>query len=106
MSTLNEQERIDRLVRDVVATLGPRFESLVWDYLVQLRAWMSQDRSPADQVVDDGQQAVHDRFIDTVWPACPRHPNHPLWMKDGWWYCERDATPIVRVGELQALRGD
>ena len=49
MSTLNEQERIDRLVRDVVATLGPRFD---------------------------------------------------------WWYCERDRTPIVRLGELQALGDD
>ena len=24
----------------------------------------------------------------------------------GWWYCERDRTPIVRLGELQALRDD
>ena len=72
----HEQERIDRLVRDEVATLGPRFESLVWDYLAQHRAWMSQDRSPADQVVDDVQQAVHDRFIDTVRPPATRPPNH------------------------------
>jgi hypothetical protein len=39
---------------------------------------MSEDLSPADQIVDEVQQIVHDRFNDTVWPARPRHPNRTL----------------------------
>ena len=32
-----------------------------------------------DQVVGDVQQYFHDTFVDTTWPACPRHPlRHPL----------------------------
>jgi hypothetical protein len=41
------------------------------------------DASFADRLVQDVQQALHDEFVDITWPACPHHPNHPLWFKDG-----------------------
>ena len=55
-------------------------------------------------VVDEVQQAMHDYFIDTTWPACPLHPNHPLEFRDGWWQCDATRTPIARLGELSRQR--
>jgi hypothetical protein len=46
------------------------------------------------------QQDIHDGFIDTAWPKCPRHP-HPLWFRDGSWWCERDQLCVARLGELE-----
>jgi hypothetical protein len=54
------------------------------------------------KVVDDVQQHLHDLRIDTTWPRCPRHLRHPLWFRDGWWWCECDTVAIARLGELGA----
>lgn len=40
-------------------------------------------------------------FVDTVWPKCPRH-RHPLWFRDGSWWCERDDLCVARLGELES----
>ncbi len=29
------------------------------------------------KVAEDVQQVLHDCFVDTVWPQCPRHRHHP-----------------------------
>lgn len=29
------------------------------------------------EAVEDLQQRLHDTFVDTTWPACPRHRRHP-----------------------------
>jgi hypothetical protein len=47
------------------------------------------------------EQYFHDTFVDTTWPACPRHPNHPMWFGAGWWLA--DGRPLVRLGELGSL---
>jgi hypothetical protein len=39
-------------------------------------------------------------FIDTSWPTCPRHRRHPLWFRDGAWWCETDDVAIAKLGEL------
>jgi hypothetical protein len=59
------------------------------------------------EVVDQLQQAAHDLYWDTTWPACPRHPNHPLWYDEGHgaWCCPRDGAPLAPLGGLAALRG-
>lgn len=34
---------------------------------------------------------------------CPRHPNHPLWFRDGAWYCERDREALAELGGLVGI---
>ena len=45
-------------------------------------------------------------FWDTTWPACPRHPNHPLWYDQGReaWCCQQDDAALALLGELVSLR--
>jgi len=43
--------------------------------------------------------------VDTSWPPCPRHPNHPLWLArgegvGGVWCCLRDEAEIAPLGML------
>lgn len=54
------------------------------------------------KVVDDFQQRVHDERIDTTWPACPRHSNHPLVFDDEHtvWRCPTDSTRTFPLGRL------
>ena len=58
-----------------------------------------------DRIIEELQQEMHDLFIDTEWPACPRHPNHPMWYGAGYWRCATDKAAIVALGELAQLRG-
>jgi hypothetical protein len=57
-------------------------------------------------VVDNFQQAVHDEQWDTAWPACPRHPNHPLWYDAELeaWCCTTDQVVIAPLGGVPELR--
>lgn len=32
------------------------------------------------RVLEETQQWLHDTFVDTTWPRCPEHGNHPLWL--------------------------
>lgn len=97
------------LLRDVTTTLGSgRVTADEQRYLASRveREWDAryERESAADHVrraVDNVQQVVHDEFIDTTWPACPRHVNHPLWFHDGWWTCELDGVAIARLGNLK-----
>lgn len=56
------------------------------------------------RIVDDVQQRLQDEFVDTTWPACPRHPNHPLEYGDGVWRCPRGGL-VARLGELREESG-
>ena len=85
------------LANDVANTLGQQHAAIVWSYAGQFR-----DSSPPDairQCVEKVQQYFQDTFVDTTWPACPVHPNHPLDVVEGAWRCPRGAfaTPL---GEL------
>ena len=53
-----------------------------------------------EKVVEDVQQDILDSIV--VWPVCPRHPNHPLWLHDGAWYCEQDKVKVAGLGALGA----
>ena len=57
------------------------------------------------KVVDDFQQLVHDENLDTTWPACPRHPNHPLNYERAVdsWCCPLNGAAMARLGELHAV---
>ena len=125
---LNTERIVRLLVADAVATLGawaraevlavaagvaenavdqmqPVEASAYWDAsegrsLAQAQAFFDQ------VVVDRFQQDVHDEHWDTAWPACPRHPNHPLWYDavSETWRCERDGVVLAPLGGLAGLR--
>ena len=71
----------------------------------RLRQFIEERASYLDRVVEDTQQAIHDDFIDTTWPRCPRHHRHPLWLHNGGWWCEEDGICIASLGELAKALG-
>lgn len=85
---------------DVTRTLGEKYRHFVRDAAGNVKKLAISD--PSQKVVEVVQQHIHDSFIDTVWPACPRHPNHPLWYEAGVWCCERDQVHIAPLGGLRA----
>jgi len=94
----------DQIVRaiaaDVRATLGETSLRIVWSFAADARKLDTDD--PSWQFIENVQQYFQDTFVDTTWPACPRHPNHPLDHVDGFWHCPRDHTAVARLGELRA----
>jgi len=113
---LDSESIVRLLARDVVHTLGTQYLTVVHDLAANAHAlaigWIEPDEdgegdivektqaSYDQKVVDDVQQYFHDVFVDTTWPACPRHPHHPLWFRDGAWWCETDRVALARLGEL------
>ena len=96
---------LDRLIRllerDVVATLGEEHRHDVRDALEYLEY---EGAGYDEKVVEVVQQEFHDLFIDTTWPACPRHGRHPLWYhEDGSWWCEQDGVALCKLGDLATL---
>lgn len=76
-------------------------------------AWDDLDRATRPNVledvvvgaVEDLQQFLHDTFVDTSWPPCPRHLHHPMWLREGQgggivWCCVRDEAEIAPLGML------
>ena len=90
------------LLHDVDATLGSERGAEPRAYAIQRAAELPTFNTElrGEKLVEDVQQTVHDLFIDTSWPACPRHREHPLWYRDGAWWCEADGVVIARLGEL------
>ena len=99
--------------RDLTASLGfpiemaegiARREAL--NVAEVMNEWDEDDASVSlfvTRVVEDTQQWLHDTFIDTTWPTCPEHGNHPLWV-DGkeipGWACASSNRLACHVGEL------
>lgn len=97
-----------RVARDVASTSAKWTRVDAPETVAEVRAWyewrMDDDiESLTQQLVDDVQQGLMDGFVDTSWPACPRHPNHPLWLRDGAWHCERDGVALAPLGELASI---
>ena len=88
---------------DVEATIGPGYDEPIVEAAARRRLHVGDRVVYVDEVVDHVQQSFHDAFVDTTWPACPHHPNHPLWFSDGWWRCERLEQPIARLGSLSGI---
>jgi hypothetical protein len=91
---------VELLLRDVEATLGPGHEATVQEFATNLDEYTDDVRLYRDRLVEDVQQYFHDCFIDVTWPRCPRHPNHPLWLHEDSWCCERDDAAIAELGGL------
>lgn len=90
---------LDALRRDL-GTTG-HADRVEWVHVAAVNAAEFVDE-PSDlvgRVVEDVQQRLQDEFVDTTWPACPRHPNHPLEYVAGAWHCPRGGE-IARLGVL------
>ena len=87
---------------DVEATLGASHEADIDQFVEMGRSFIDDDARFTQWLVDNVQQCFHDTFVDTTWPACPRHPNHPLWFRDDGWWCGGDR--IAKFGELASSR--
>lgn len=125
---LDTDRVVRRLMADAVATLGDRARrevlavaanvaQLAQDQMQPVEAsadWAAREGSSLAEaqaffdraVVDQFQQNVHDEHWDTAWPACPRHPNHPLWYDPDReaWCCRQDGAAPAPLGGLAALR--
>jgi len=101
-----DQERVvTLLVHDLHATVGDKYDHLAINNATRVREFVDDPTYYIEKVVEDTQQDLHDLFIDTTWPRCPRHA-HPLWLHDGSWWCEKDKARIARLGELESLIPD
>jgi hypothetical protein len=101
-----DQERVVRLLsQDLKATIGSGHERLAVENASRLREFVDEPVHYVERVVDDTQQDVHDFFIDTTWPRCPRHRRHPLWFRENAWSCEEDGVRIAQLGELAPNAG-
>ena len=92
-------EVIALLERDVARTVGERYRRRVQQAASNIEALDIVDGN--EKLVEDVQQVLHDELIDTGWPSCPRHSQHPLWYRDGGWWCETDRALIARLGDLE-----
>lgn len=99
-------ERVTSIVNDdVLRTVGEPGDGIAAMSAARVRLNCIGAADFEWKVVDDVQQHIHDTFLDTTWPACPDHPNHPLWYSGGWWRCERTGKAFARLGELPARAG-
>jgi hypothetical protein len=91
---------LNALRRDLVATgLADR---VAWVDLAAANA-AQFNHDPVDlvqKIVDDVQQRLQDEFVDTTWPTCARHPNHPMEFSAGAWHCPRGGV-VARLGEVR-----
>ena len=105
LSELAIERATGALKSDVGATVGAGHESVVVHFAEHGRSFIDEDAWFTQWLVDEVQQYFHDTFVDTTWPACPRHPNHPLWFRDDCWWCDGDR--IATFGQLAfSCKGD
>jgi hypothetical protein len=127
--TLDTDRIVQLLLRDAIATLGEGARAEVLSVAANFAEIARSQMPPRDAspdweaaagvslaeaqrffdlaVVDNFQQDVQDSFWDTTWPACPRHPNHPLSYSGDReaWCCPRDGSAVAPLGGLAGLRG-
>lgn len=89
-----------RLKRDVSRTAGDTHA----DAVTRADEAAARDASRTGpgylvRVADDVQRSVQ-ASGDANWPACPRHHDHPLEVRDDRWFCGRDRLFIAPLGDL------
>ena len=103
ISEAEQSSLTEKLVRDVGATIGRGHDGMIRDYVADLASHFDDPDGYRDKVVEEVQQYFHDCFVDTTWPRCPLHLNHPLWLHGNSWCCERDDRPVATLGELRTM---
>lgn len=96
-------EAVENLKRDVTATLGASYADVVETHARRLLPFDWPVHAFAERLIGDVQQEFHDTFVDTTWPHCPAHPNHPLWFDDGVWRCNASGAAFAALGDLGAM---
>ncbi|MGW1996631.1 hypothetical protein [Embleya sp. NPDC001921] len=89
----------------------PETVTVVEHALVERKWWVEQWPDGAAYVPGLIGQDVQEALTEqgTVWPPCPRHDDHPLYLEaelgeDPHWVCERDAEVIAPLGGLAPTR--
>jgi hypothetical protein len=103
-------QAVTRIAHDLAATLDwdPRraatFAEETVGMGVSVDDWDAAWGSYAIKLAEDVQQRLHDSFVQTTWPACPLHPQHPLWLDDDHnravWRCAQAGIDIAPLGSL------
>jgi hypothetical protein len=96
-------DAVAKLKRDVESTLGARYTGIVDTHARRLLPFDWPAHAFAERLIGDVQQEFHDTFVDTTWPHCPAHPNHPLWVDDGVWRCNESGTAFAACGDLGTM---
>jgi len=79
---------------------------LVWQLAEWRFDWVSSEPAglTALEVAEDAQERVIENYPEHNWPACPRHPSHPLWLAgqypDRAWTCTTTGERIANLGRL------
>jgi len=94
-------ESLEQLRRDLRATGRGQHTDFVAERAAEVATFANEPRHFVEKVVEDVQQRLQDEFIDTTWPACPRHSNHPLNYAEGAWRCPRDGAMVASLGSLK-----
>src|SRR5688500_175281 len=101
---MHEAPAIALLKQDVAATLGVAYVArvdVVARRLMPVTDW--PEHALAAKLIDEVQQEVHDTFVDTTWPHCPGHPNHPVWFDQGAWRCTESGAAVAALGDLEIV---
>jgi len=77
---------------------------LVLEYLTNAY-WPGDDPWWLHHLVEAVQEEIQEDRINTEWPRCPRHRNHPLWLEEPggpelWWVCREDGDRVAELGAL------
>ena len=98
-------EILNLITADLAATLGwprPQGEEFVAQNAGEWAANVPRVVLLAESV----QQRLHDDRVDTSWPACPKHPHHPLRLRGGppvVWTCPATEETICGLGHLASV---
>jgi hypothetical protein len=92
-----------RLIQDARRTLSHGYEERIREIAKDAARWTPLEHY-TERVVQEFQQYIHDCFIHTSWPPCPRHSHHPIWFSDGCW--RADGEPLAKLGELFASESE
>lgn len=100
---VDEKRAIEKVRRDLTQTVGATLDRPIEDFARNVKRFTSSIEDFESRLVHEVQQVVHDYHIDTSWPPCPLHPNHPLWFEGGWWRCEAVSKRLFELGSLPRL---
>jgi hypothetical protein len=98
VSEVEQADVIARLARDVSSTLGDQYSQVIRAEVRNRLECEDDLESFTYMLVQGVQQYFHDCRVDITWPACPNHPNHPMWFENGMWCA--DGEPVAKLGEL------
>ncbi|MDQ6949371.1 MAG: hypothetical protein M3256_24745 [Actinomycetota bacterium] len=97
------EEIVGLIAADLVATLGWTNEQASGVAATVGRVHDPDTELLAMEATEEVQVWLHDSFLDTSWPRCPQHPNHPLWLGEDqpfMWRCPRTGDDVAALGSL------